>query len=196
MIVAQQNETAQLLPPAVRTRLSGELRCYARYVVGVEWPRMENGSQGDEINAWALPLFRTLQATVPKTASEQAAYSKWLDQTSDREQARTDRIHGAEGVIPWPLWAVLFLSGGLIFVFMLFFADSGEPALVQAIQIGTIAAVITAMLLLIGFLNSPFHRGAGGVRPVAMQRTVALLDKEAQILRQTQPPPCNALGLA
>jgi hypothetical protein len=83
MIVAQQNETAQLLPPAVRTRLSGELRCYARYVVGVEWPRMENGSQGDEINAWALPLFRTLQATVPKTASEQAAYSRWLDQTSD-----------------------------------------------------------------------------------------------------------------
>jgi hypothetical protein len=194
-IVAQQNETAQLMPLTVRARLSGELACYARYVVGVEWPKMEDGSEGDALNAWGPPLFRTLQATVPKTASEQAAYSKWLDQTSDREQARADRVHGAEGVIPWPLWAVLFLSGGLIFVFMLFFADSGEPALVQAVQIGTVAAVITAMLLLIGFLDTPFHRGAGGVRPVAMERTVALLDQEARILGQTQPPPCNALGL-
>ena len=30
----------------------------------------------------------SLRLVTPKTASEQAAYSKWLDQTSDREQAR------------------------------------------------------------------------------------------------------------
>jgi CBS domain-containing protein len=42
-------------------------------------------------------------------ASEQTAYDKWLDQTSAREEARLDRIHGAVGVIPTPLWLVLFL---------------------------------------------------------------------------------------
>ena len=35
---------------------------------------------------------------------------KWLDQRSDREEARADRTHGAEGVIPLPLWIVLFLA--------------------------------------------------------------------------------------
>ena len=59
-------------------------------------------------------------------------YSKYLDERSDREDARADRTHGAEGVIPAPVWIVLFLSAGILFVFMLFFADSGERALVQA----------------------------------------------------------------
>lgn len=35
VIVAQQVETAQLLPPSVRDRLTGELVCYARSVAGV-----------------------------------------------------------------------------------------------------------------------------------------------------------------
>ena len=71
-----------------------------------------------------------------KTASEEAAYGKWLDQTSDREAARTDRIHGAVGVIPTPLWVVLFFISVVIFVFMLFFADSGEGAVTQAVLMG------------------------------------------------------------
>ena len=62
----------------------------------------------------------------PKTASEQAAYSKWLDQTSDREEGRSDRLHGAEGIIPTSIWLVLILIAGVVFGFMLFFADSGE----------------------------------------------------------------------
>src|SRR6478609_8800783 len=40
-IVAQQVETAQLFPPSVRDRLTGELVCYARSVAGVQWEMME-----------------------------------------------------------------------------------------------------------------------------------------------------------
>ena len=43
-IVALQLETAQLLPPAIRASMSGELVCYARYVVHQEWPQMETGT--------------------------------------------------------------------------------------------------------------------------------------------------------
>src|SRR5215204_4876778 len=39
-IVAQQVETAQLLPAEQRERLTGELVCYARSVAGVQWQRM------------------------------------------------------------------------------------------------------------------------------------------------------------
>ena len=80
-------------------------------------------------------------------------------------------------MIPAPLWLVLFLSAGLIFVFMLFFADSGERAVVQALLIGTVAAVITALLLLLAFLDHPFHKGFGGLRPVAMERTLQIIDQ-------------------
>ena len=59
--VIQQFETAQLMPPAVRHRLTGELVCYARSVVYQEWPQMEAGKGGDTINPWSAALFRTLR---------------------------------------------------------------------------------------------------------------------------------------
>ena len=99
-------------------------------------------------------------------------------------------------MIPTPLWVVLFFSAGLIFVFMLFFADSGERAVVQALLIGTVVAVITAMLLLLKYLDNPFHDGVGGLRPVAMERTLEIIDQELSIAGQDTAPPCDASGNA
>jgi ABC-type multidrug transport system fused ATPase/permease subunit len=194
LTVGQQIETAQFLPPATVDELTGELVCYARSVAGVQWERMESGTLGEQVNPWAVELFRTLRTVEPQTATEQSAYEKWLDQTSEREEARNDRIHGAIGVIPTPLWLVLFFSAGLIFVFMLFFADSGERALVQAMLIGAVVAVITAMLLLLSFLNHPVHTGLGGLRPVAMERTLEIIEQELTIVGHDAPLPCDARG--
>src|SRR3954453_4801696 len=43
LIVGQQAEPAQLLPPAPAHRLGGDPVCYARYVGGQEWPQIEAG---------------------------------------------------------------------------------------------------------------------------------------------------------
>ena len=134
--VAQQFETAQFLPAPMRTRVSGELVCYARAVVHREWPRMQSGTLGEAPNPWGVAVFRSLGAAEPRSPSEQAAFSKYLDQRADRETARGDRIHGAEGVIPAALWAVLFVSAATVFVFLLMFADSGERAAVQGVMMG------------------------------------------------------------
>src|SRR5580765_3584113 len=193
-IVAEQFETAQLMPAAVRGDFSGELVCYARSVVHEEWPQMESGSRLDTYNPWGVTMFATLKTTEPESASEQAAYGKWLDQRTDREDARADRTHGAEGVIPDPLWIVLFVSAGIIFVFMLFFADSAERAVVQATMMGSVAIVITSTLLLLWFLDNPYHPGAGSLKPVAMERTVALLEGTTGIVAGSLSIPCDAQG--
>ncbi len=144
---------------------------------------MESGTLGDIVNPWGVATFRTLKTVEPKSASEQAAYAKWLDQRSDRESARQDRIHGAEGVIPVPLWIVLLLSAVTIFVFMLFFADSAEGVGVQATMMGGVAIVISSTLLLLWFLDHPYNAGIGSLRPVAMERAIRILDQEAAIDR-------------
>ena len=195
-IVAQQFETAQLMPVAARAPLSGELVCYARNVIYQEWPRMESGSLGEGYNPWGVTLFGTLKTVQPRSASEQAAYSKWLDQRQDREDARADRVHGAEGVIPAPLWIVLLLSALVIFGYMLFFADSSERVIVQATMMGSVAIVITSTLLLLWFLDNPYHRGVSGLRPTAMQRTLALLKLETGIAGKRFAIPCNRQGVA
>ena len=195
-LVTEQFETAQLMPAAVRGRFSGELVCYARSVVHREWPRMESGSLGDAYNPWGIVMFATLQTTQPHSASEQAAYSKWLDERTDREDARADRTHGAEGVIPAPLWIVLYLSAAIIFVFMLFFADSGERAIVQATMMGSVAVIITSTMLLLVFLDHPYQPGLGSLKPVAMERTLQLLESRTGIARSPFTIPCDANGVA
>jgi hypothetical protein len=194
LAVVQQFETAQFLPPAARGRLGGELICYGRSVIGQEWPRMETGSESGAVNPWGLALFRTTKTVEPATAAEQSAYDKWFDLTSTREEARRDRVHASEGVIPTPLWRVLFFIAGLIVVYMLFFADSGERAVTQGLLMGSVVAVMVATLLLIGILDKPYRPGLGQLRPVAMEQTLGLIDQARDALGQDGPVPCDAEG--
>jgi hypothetical protein len=194
LMVAQQVETAQLLPAALAGRLTGELACYGRSVVHQSWPAMEAGELGNELNPWGVALFRTLETARPANAAEEAAYSKWLDQTSAREEARLDRLHGAEGIIPTPIWVVLFFAAGVIFVFMVFFADKGERAYAQALLIGSVVAVMASMLVVLRFLDHPYHSGVGGLQPVAMERTLELIDEALRAVDREARFPCTATG--
>jgi hypothetical protein len=193
LLVNQQYETAQFMPDAQRDALGGELVCYARSVVHQEWPRMDDGTQGDAINPWGVRLFQTFRKVDPQTPAQQAAYSKWLDQTSDREAARNDRMHGAVGVIPTALWLVLLFSAVVIFGYMLLFADSNEPWFVQATLIGSVTAVVVSSLLLINVLDNPFTTHAGGLRPVAMERTLRVLG-EQEAVTPDGAIPCDTQG--
>ncbi len=194
LVLVQQVENAQFFGQPARGALTGELVCYGRSVINGEWDRMRAGTQGDALNPWGVRMFRTLQAVRPQTNTQQSAYDKWLDQTSAREEARQDRIHGAVGVIPTTLWIVLFFIAAVIFVFMLFFADSGERAVVQGMLIGSVVAVISALMLLLHGLDEPFHGGVGGLQPVAMERSLRIVDEALGSVGAQVRLPCDAHG--
>jgi len=193
LTIIQQFETSQLMPGAVRDRMAGEIVCYGRSVVHQEWPRMENGTLGDTINPWAVALFRSLEAAEPDGATEEAAYGKWLDQTSDREVGRRDRLHGAEGIIPSTIWIILILIAGVVFAYMLFFADSAEGAVSQAMLMGAATTVIVLTLAAITALDSPYRPGPGQIEPVAMERSLRILDRAREVTGETALP-CDARG--
>ena len=136
LILTQQVENSLAFPQPASGRLTGDLVCYGRSVVYDEWDAMVAGRAVDAVNPWGVRLFQTVRTVDPQTATEQSAYDKWLDQTSSREEARLDRIHGAEGIVPASVWLVLFLIAGVVFVYMLFFADSAEGAGSQAMLMG------------------------------------------------------------
>src|SRR3954462_8488593 len=102
-------------------------------------------------------MFRDLKAARPNTFAEQTAYDKWLDRTADREEARSDRFHGAANVIPASLWRVLYFIAAVIFTFVLGFADSGEPGDAQGGHMVAVMAVITATMRLSSSLSSPYR---------------------------------------
>ena len=194
LVVVQQFETAQFLPPAAGRQLSGELICYGRSVVGQEWPRMQTRAETGAVNPWGFAMFKTMKGVQPTTPTEQSAYDKWLDQTSTREEARRDRVHASEGVIPATLWRVLYFIAAVIVVYMLFFADSRERAVTQGLLMGSVVAVMVATLLLLSILDNPYRPGVSELRPVAMQQTLELVDQARGALGQNNPLPCNAQG--
>ena len=60
---------------------------------------------------------------------------------------------------------------------MLFFADRSERAVVQGMLIGSVVSVMAALMLLLNGLDSPFHDGVGGLQPVAMERSLRIIDE-------------------
>jgi hypothetical protein len=191
-IVAQQVQTAQFLPAA--QELTGELVCYARSVIGPEWDALDAGTLGDGVNHWGVEMYRTISKVQPASATEQSAYDRWMDQTSSREQARIDRVHGAAGIVPSPLWIALFVICAVIFAYMLFFADPSERAVTQAMLMGTVTVVVTVMMLLLVFFNHPHGSGVGRLQPTAMQRTLRIIDAEVVAAGVQVTPPCDARG--
>ena len=68
LAVLQLYETAQLMPSEAGLVLAGEIECYARSVVHLEWPAMEAGRGSEETSPWGLSMLRTLQGVEPETA--------------------------------------------------------------------------------------------------------------------------------
>jgi amino acid transporter len=193
-IVQQQLQTAQFLPRKTAADLTGELICYARSVAGPEWHALDTGTLGNSVNPWGVQMYLTISAVNPATPAEQSAYDRWMDQTAQREQARIDRVHGAEGIIPTPLWLVLAVISLVIFVYLLFFADRSEGAVTQGVLMGSVTVVITLLLFLLVFFDHPHGAGVGRLQPTAMVRTVSAMEAQLKLVGLDVTPPCDEHG--
>ena len=80
---------------------------------------------------------------------------------------------------------------------MLFFADPEEGPTTQSMLMGAVTVVIVTMFLVIHALDSPFHPGVGGLRPVAMERAQGNIDRALAIIgRRSVRIPCDDSGAA
>jgi hypothetical protein len=61
-------------------------------------------------------------------------------------------------------------------------------------MIGAVVAVIVTTLGLIRFLDNPFNPGYGSLQPVAMERTLRILEQGREVVGQLGPLPCDDEG--
>jgi hypothetical protein len=54
--------------------------------------------------------------------------------------------------------------------------------------------VIVLTLLGINALDNPYRHGLGRISPVAMERSLRILDTARAVVHDTAPLPCNAQG--
>ena len=91
---------------------------------------------------------------------------------------------------------MLLLTAVVLFVYMLFFADSAELARSQAMLIGSATTVVVVTVVAIYALSNPYRPGLGSIRPTAMERTLDRLDQARAALKDNAPIPCDGEGQA
>jgi hypothetical protein len=185
--VARMFHASELLSPPGREALQGELICYGRAVAQDEWDTMRDGRQSGLVRGWLRRIDRTFVGVRPRTASQGAAFSDWMDQGSDREIGRRGRLAEAEPLVPWLVWVFLVAGGVIVVTFTAFFADSRERRLSQAMLMLAVSTMVTSSLLVIAFLDRPYH--SDSIKPSAMETTLAEVEP-----RDPGDPPCDGNG--
>jgi hypothetical protein len=185
--VTELSAVADVFPSPTGERLHGGLVCYARAVINDEWPAMRDGHSSDLVESWVDRLHDDFTSAAPHEARQEAAYAQWFDQVAQRRDGRRERLAEAAPFLPMPLWFALALGAILTLSYMVVQADKRENMVIQAIPIGFVAALVTAGLLVIVFLDSPYSGANGSIRPTEMSRTLVRIDNGVHV-------PCDERG--
>jgi len=188
--VGSMFRTARFFTPAERDALQGELSCYAKAVVHQEWPTMQDGESSRVVDEWRLEIENTLRGIELRTPIEQAGFRQLLEERTTRSEARRERLLEGDPIISAPVWFILALGGLATVGFVLLFTDRRESFPVQASLIATVAALVSASLVLVWFLDHPYEDSTGSVHPTEMERTIENMEREHPGLS----PPCTENG--
>ena len=188
--VGSMFRTARFFSPEEQDRLQGELNCYGRAVVEQEWSAMSSGETSPVVDRWRLDIENTMRSIDLKTLNEQAGYRELLLEQTTRSEARRERLLESDPIISPPVWFILALGGLATVSFVLLFTDRRESFFVQGSLMAMVAALVSASLVLVWFLDHPYERATGSIEPTEMERTLANMEREAPGLTS----PCDLRG--
>jgi hypothetical protein len=189
--VVELSRNSEFFAPADRERFAGPLICYARAVVSDEWPAMQDGERSPVVQSWVEDLAQAFRQIDIRTPSQEAAFLQLLEQEATRVEGRRVRLSESVRDLPAPVWFILWLGAALTIGFPLLFADRRESFLVEGSLIAAIAALVTAGLLLVWFLDHPYADQAGSIKPAEMGVSLGIVEDE----QPDVTPPCDSAGM-
>jgi hypothetical protein len=164
--------------PAARADLQGQMICYARDVISDEWPAMREGEGSSVVDARVSAMEETAEQIPVTDAKQAAAFEHWFTLNEERRQGRQGRIGKAEGLVPPVIWLILIIGAVVVIASVALFADREEAAVTQAAMVAAIAIVVVSGLVLVRFLDKPYEDKSGSIKPRAMERTLAQMERE------------------
>jgi hypothetical protein len=186
----EMSRTAQFFPVQQRDALRADFVCYGRAVVDAEWPAMRNGHRSPVVDGW-IGAYRDLWGRLDvRSVREQLGFGELLTEARNRTDGRRDRLAEVTSAVPTPLWLALILGGVVAVVLQLGMADRRERLAVHGTMIAGVAAIVTAGLLLVNFLDHPYQPHAGGIQPTEMRTSLVMMGE----LRTAVQPPCGSDG--
>jgi hypothetical protein len=189
-LLVQISRNAEFFPPDERDLLEGDLICYGRSVIYLEWPAMKEGLRSPVTQTWVVRFQGNLKQLSVENPKQEAAFLTLLDQADQRTDARRARLTEANRALPAPVWFFLAIGAVMTIGFALFFADRREHFIVQGFLIGAVTTLVVSGLLLVWFLDHPYQNQTGSIKPEEMQRLLPIIEAE----HGDAPLPCDQHG--
>jgi Protein of unknown function (DUF4239) len=161
-----------------RVELEEQVICYAREVISDGWPVMQRGGASSVVDARVAAMEEAAEQVPVRDAKQAVAFEHWLALNEERRQGRQGRIGESEGLVPPVVWLILILGAVVGVASICFFADPRERAVTQAAMIAGVAIIVVSGLVLVRFLDRPYEGKSGSIKPTAMKRTLALMERD------------------
>jgi hypothetical protein len=191
LTVVQLSRTADGFAPAQRNDFEGLLLCYARAVVHHDWPAMKEGDLSSaEADLWSLRMRQAMLHINTETDLRYISFFQLMEEQDNRTAARETREAQAGRNVPPPMWFVLVLGALLTIAGAIAFVDPRGSVVVQGGLVAAVAALATASLLLVVFLDRPYEGQAGSLEPVQMERAIATMEEQQHVASA----PCTSTG--
>ncbi len=173
----------------------GELVCYARSVISLEWQSLEDGQRSPVTEDWVVGLDDVGVKEQNVTSPETEPVKAWWASTNERNLGRSGRVLVAEGQIPMLLWALLVIAAILVVGYILLYADPDEGGLAQASMMGGVTVLVVSALLAVQVLAVPFSGESGGIDTGSMEYALVQMDQFAEAEGVPVNAPCDAVGV-
>lgn len=192
-VLEATSEAAALVHvPALRTKMMGQLACYAVAVRNQEWPAMATGHSSPVVTAWTGRIRETLVAIGDDGKDSSALVEQLLTLDQNRNDARAQRLVNAAQTVPTALYVFLLAAGALALFSLSLFT---ETTIIRSLQIPILAifaVLLISMLVLIQDLDRPFA-GFVNIKPTLITQEAG--DLAAQYQQVTSAPlPCDGHG--
>ena len=163
---------------ATQAELQGQMICYAREVIADGWPAMREGGASSVVDARVSAMEQSAEQIAVTDAKQAAAFEHWFALNDDRRHGRQGRIGKAEGLVPPVVWLILIIGAVVVIASVALFADPKEAAVTQAAMVAAVAIIVVSGLVLVRFLDKPYEDQSGSIKPTAMERTLAQMERE------------------
>jgi Protein of unknown function (DUF4239) len=193
--VLELSRTAAAFSAEEHERLEGLVVCYARAVIHRGWPAMRDEMHGSPVVGEWTRRWRdaAIQLNI-ESSIHRDSFRQLLEEQDRRIEGRRLRLAEAVREVPPPLWFVLILGAVLTIGWIVLGANRRGSFLVQASAVASVAAMASAALLVVWFLDHPFADESGSIKPLEMEEVLELIEEESRQEAVPVAPPCSESG--
>jgi hypothetical protein len=164
--------------PAAGEKVQAQMICYAREVISDGWPAMREGGASSVVDARVAAMEGSAEQVPVNDAKQAAGFEHWFALNEERRHGRQGRIGESEGLVPPLVWLILIIGAVVVIASVALFADPDEAAVPQAAMAAGVAIIVVSGLVLVRFLDKPYEDTSGSIKPTAMERTLAQMERD------------------